>query len=183
MKRYFGKYSGTVFDNNDPKGIGRVKAFCPAVGFVEFPTNWARPCYPFPGLWSPNTGEKIWLEFEAGDPNTPIWTGIFYGAPGGTSEAPQGQQLKTDFILKILGQLLAEATGNWEVKALQFIIDSASIKLGKTAVEGLIKSSFGNIKYNAHQHTVTAVGSPTGPPLPPNNFLPATDATQKVKGE
>ncbi len=79
--RYFGKYRGTVSDNSDPTGRGRLKVKVPAVlGELEL---WAMPCVPYAGagvgfycLPEPATG--VWVEFEAGDPSYPIWSGCFW---------------------------------------------------------------------------------------------------------
>jgi len=179
----FGKYAGTVFDNNDSKILGRIKAYVPKAGFVEFPTDWALPSFPFPGIWyTPKVGAKVWIEFEAGDPDSPIWSGAFLGAPGGASEAPAGSGSPGDIVAEILANIYIKAGNNWEEQALLRIIEAATIKLGRTAVQGLILGSFGLNKYNFHTHPIT-VGSPSGPPLAPAIFVPATDETQKVKGE
>ena len=95
--RYFGKYRGVVTDNTDPTSRGRIKVKVPAVlGELE---TWAMPCVPYAGdgvgsyiLPEPNAG--VWVEFEAGDPSYPIWTGCFWadGEPprneSGTSAVP-----------------------------------------------------------------------------------------------
>ncbi len=79
--RYFGKYRGTVTDNNDPTSRGRIKVRVPAVlGGLEV---WAMPCTPYAGdgmgfYAQPETGTGIFVEFEAGDPSYPIWTGFFW---------------------------------------------------------------------------------------------------------
>ena len=79
--RYFGKYRGTVADNNDPTSRGRLKVRVPAVlGDLEV---WAIPCVPYAGngvgFYSlPESGTGVWVEFEAGDPSYPIWTGCFW---------------------------------------------------------------------------------------------------------
>lgn len=79
--RYFGKYRGLVTDNADPTSRGRIKVKVPAVlGELEV---WAMPCVPYAGdgvgfysLPEPDAG--VWIEFEAGDPSYPIWTGCFW---------------------------------------------------------------------------------------------------------
>jgi uncharacterized protein involved in type VI secretion and phage assembly len=79
--RYFGKYRGVVTDNADPTSRGRLKVKVAAVlGDLEV---WAMPCVPYAGngvgfysLPEPDTG--VWVEFEAGDPSYPIWTGCFW---------------------------------------------------------------------------------------------------------
>lgn len=80
---HFGKYRGTVTDNEDPKKIGRVKAKVPEVlGDVE--TGWAYPCLPYAGDGEglyvvPPVGAGVWVEFEAGNVSKPIWTGCWWG--------------------------------------------------------------------------------------------------------
>ena len=41
---------------------------------------WARPCFPYGHFFVPPVGAKVWVEFEAGDPQYPIWTGAWYPA-------------------------------------------------------------------------------------------------------
>jgi uncharacterized protein involved in type VI secretion and phage assembly len=90
---FFGKYRGTVSDNSDETNRGRLKVSVPSVlGDVE---AWAMPCVPYAGdgvgFYSlPESGTGVWVEFEAGDPSFPIWTGCFWGDgelpdPGGAS--------------------------------------------------------------------------------------------------
>jgi uncharacterized protein involved in type VI secretion and phage assembly len=79
--RHFGKYRGTVTDNADKTSRGRLKVQVPAVlGALEV---WAMPCVPYAGksvgFYSlPEAGAGVWVEFEAGDPSFPIWTGCFW---------------------------------------------------------------------------------------------------------
>jgi hypothetical protein len=82
-KRFYGKYRGLVIENIDPLQIGRVLAQVPDV-LGEIPSSWAMPCVPAAGIQSgcfmvPPIGSQIWIEFEQGDPDYPIWTGGFWG--------------------------------------------------------------------------------------------------------
>jgi uncharacterized protein involved in type VI secretion and phage assembly len=48
------------------------------------PSSWAKPCVPVAGKLSgvyvvPQIGAGVWIEFEQGDPDYPIWTGGFWG--------------------------------------------------------------------------------------------------------
>ncbi len=83
-QRFFGKYRGTVINNIDPMQTGRIMAQVPAVSQL-LPTTWCMPCYPIAGTGSgmsfiPQLKSGVWIEFEGGDPDYPIWTGCFYGA-------------------------------------------------------------------------------------------------------
>jgi uncharacterized protein involved in type VI secretion and phage assembly len=83
-KRYFGKYRGTVVNNLDPQRMGRIQALVPDVT-GSLPSSWAMPCLsvggPQSGMFTvPVFGSGVWIEFEQGDPDYPIWTGCFYGS-------------------------------------------------------------------------------------------------------
>lgn len=86
---YFGKYRGVVTDNDDPTARGRLRVRVPSVlGTLEL---WAMPCVPYAGegvgFYSlPEPGTGVWIEFEAGDPSYPVWTGFFW-ADGELPEA------------------------------------------------------------------------------------------------
>ncbi|MBL8295908.1 MAG: hypothetical protein JNN08_28960 [Bryobacterales bacterium] len=82
-QKYFGKYRGTVINNIDPMNMGRLMVQVPDVSGLT-PSSWAMPCFPFTGkqmgFWAlPQIGTGVWVEFEQGDPNYPIWTGCWYG--------------------------------------------------------------------------------------------------------
>ena len=83
-RRYFGKYRGTVLNNIDPLQMGRIQAIVPDVSSIS-PTSWAMPCLPVGGIQMgvfavPLIGAGVWVEFEHGDPDHPIWTGCYWGS-------------------------------------------------------------------------------------------------------
>jgi hypothetical protein len=87
-----GKFAGQVFDNLDPKKLGRVKALCDGAGFTRQPTPWAFPASARSkgDFEVPEIGDNVWIEFE-GDPpdaNRPIYSPGFWSEPGGQSEVP-----------------------------------------------------------------------------------------------
>jgi uncharacterized protein involved in type VI secretion and phage assembly len=81
---FFGKYRGIVTDIQDPMQLCRIKATVPDVtGDGE--SGWAMPCFPFGGASMgffalPTVGAGVWIEFEHGDPDYPIWVGCWFGA-------------------------------------------------------------------------------------------------------
>lgn len=83
-KQFYGKYRGIVTDTDDKLRLGRLRAIVPDVtGDQE--TGWALPCVPYAGekfgLFAlPKAGSKVWIEFENGDPDFPVWTGCFWGS-------------------------------------------------------------------------------------------------------
>lgn len=83
MKQFFGKYRGTVANNADPRMQGRIQVSVPAV-LGDSLLSWAMPCVPYGGpqvgfFAVPPNGANVWVEFEGGDPDYPIWTGCFWG--------------------------------------------------------------------------------------------------------
>jgi uncharacterized protein involved in type VI secretion and phage assembly len=82
-KKFLGKYRGTVVNNVDPMQMGRIQAIVPDVSNVML-SSWAMPCAPVAGIqtgtfWIPLPGSGVWVEFEQGDPDYPIWVGGFWG--------------------------------------------------------------------------------------------------------
>lgn len=81
---FLGKYRGTVSDIKDPLMTFRIKAKVPDV-YGERESGWAMPCLPFGGagmgfLALPKVGAGVWIEFEQGDPDYPIWSGCWVGS-------------------------------------------------------------------------------------------------------
>lgn len=86
---YSGKYRGTVVNNIDPMQQGRIQAMVPDV-LGSGVSTWALACVPFAGtqagIWCvPAMGAGVWMEFEQGDPERPVWTGCFWGS---TADVP-----------------------------------------------------------------------------------------------
>ena len=81
---FYGKYRGVVSDASDPLMIGRVRATVPDV-LGDQESGWAMPCAPFGGDQTgffaiPTVGAGVWIEFEHGDPEYPIWSGCWWGS-------------------------------------------------------------------------------------------------------
>lgn len=104
--RYYGKFKAFVRENADPERRGRLRCFCPQVmGTIDGSshwTGWAEPCLPWLGGLNtldsgpPLTKEQnggfetgVWLEFEGGIPDFPIWVGTWLPAP--TADSPNAQ--------------------------------------------------------------------------------------------
>ena len=84
MEKHYGKYRGTVVNNIDPMQKGRLQVQVPDVLGVGM-SSWAMPCVPLTGpqmgtYFLPLICSGVWVEFEGGDPDYPIWTGGFWGS-------------------------------------------------------------------------------------------------------
>ncbi len=82
-EKFYGKYRGTVVNNIDPLQIGRIQVSVSDVNLI--PATWAMPCVPYAGVqagafMTPPIGSGVWVEFERGDPDYPIWVGGFWGS-------------------------------------------------------------------------------------------------------
>jgi len=88
-ERYYGKYRGMVLNNIDPMNQGRLQVQVPDVAGL-LPASWAMPCVPIAGIQNgmmalPIIGSGVWVEFEQGNRDYPIWVGCFWGS---TAEVP-----------------------------------------------------------------------------------------------
>lgn len=76
--RYYGCYKGTVYDNQDPEFRGRLRVSVPDIYGDDSPDYWALSKGMFAGKGTglyaiPVNNDPIWVSFEGGDPNFPIW--------------------------------------------------------------------------------------------------------------
>ncbi|KAF0094317.1 MAG: hypothetical protein E1N59_2033 [Puniceicoccaceae bacterium 5H] len=111
-KKYYGKFRGTVINNIDPEMRGRLLVQVPDVVGLT-PSSWAEPCTPLAGPTGPPMGvylvppigAGVWVEFEQGDPEYPIWVGCRWGT---TADVPPtakaGLPVSPSIVLQTAGQ-------------------------------------------------------------------------------
>jgi len=104
MKQYFGKYRGKVENNRDPFQKGRVQISVPDV-LGDSTLSWAIPCVPYAGpgvgfFAIPPQGANLWVEFENGDPDRPIWSGCFWDPNDDNDTVPASPALAEKKVLK-----------------------------------------------------------------------------------
>lgn len=108
--KYYGLYRAYVYDNKDPKNLGRLKLQIPNVYGVEngtdmLVTDWAYPMFPTCGnkagiMCIPpitnHDGTKVlvWVAFEMGDKNKPVWMGGPVSSGGLQSDAEKNHKDK-----------------------------------------------------------------------------------------
>jgi uncharacterized protein involved in type VI secretion and phage assembly len=131
--RRFGKYRGTVVDNQDSTSRGRLQVTVDAV--LGSTPVWAMPCVPYAGdsvgfFAMPPVGSGVWIEFEGGDPSFPIWVGCFWA----DNEAPLGG----DPTMKV-----------WQT-------DSITLSLDDDNVEATLKNDSASVTLNDSATTVVS---------------------------
>jgi uncharacterized protein involved in type VI secretion and phage assembly len=157
-RRYCGKYPGTVVNNVDAYGRGRL--LVEVVGVLGLaPSCWAEACVPLAGPTGPPMGAHfvppigagVWVEFEQGDPGRPIWTGCRWGA---TSDVPvlarAGLPAAPSIVLQTLGQtqlVLSDAPG-----------PTGGILLATKSGASILINDTGIIINNGKGATLTLVG-------------------------
>jgi hypothetical protein len=154
--RYYGKYRGVVLDNIDPQQIARLIVQVPDVLGLS-PSSWAMPCVPMAGLQAgcfivPPVGSQVWVEFEQGDPDYPIWVGGFWGTFAevpGPAGIPEGQNI----VLQTTGRntmMLSDAPPTAE---------SGGIVLKSLGGAMIVVNQSGIYISNGQGATITMVGS------------------------
>jgi uncharacterized protein involved in type VI secretion and phage assembly len=106
-KKFYGKYRGKVVDNSDLKGLGRIRAEVPDVS--DEPLTWAMPCLPLGGNGTgiftvPPVGSGVWIEFEHGDPDYPIWVGCYWRDQGEVPAPARGLPQVSSITLQTVDQ-------------------------------------------------------------------------------
>jgi uncharacterized protein involved in type VI secretion and phage assembly len=111
-RKYYGKYRGTVINNVDPLQLGRLLVQVPDVLGLA-PSGWAVPCVPLAGPTGapmgvylvPPIGAGVWVEFEQGDPEQPVWVGCRWGAATDIPTlARAGLPVSPSIVLQTAGQ-------------------------------------------------------------------------------
>ncbi|MEN1783518.1 MAG: phage baseplate assembly protein V [Bacteroidota bacterium] len=112
MSEYIGKFRGTVLNNLDPMQRGRLQLLVPDVTGL-LPSTWAEACIPLAGptgppmgtFFVPPIGAGVWVEFEHGQVDKPIWTGCRWGAPSDIPPlAKAGIPAAPSIVMQTLGQ-------------------------------------------------------------------------------
>jgi hypothetical protein len=76
IKRLYGVYRGVVQDNKDPQKQRRIKVQVQTTGREV--TDWAWPMEPSSIHTDvPVVGQGVWIIYVGGDPEFPVWSGVF----------------------------------------------------------------------------------------------------------
>ena len=159
--QFFGKFRAKVTDNRDPLTLGRVRVKAPDV-YGENESGWAMPALPYTGkdvglFLIPPVNASVWVEFEHGDPDYPIWAGGFW-AQGELPASPATAEmkvLKTDNATITINDLPGAGGITIETKAgMKIKIDTTGIEINN-GTGGSVKLSGPQVSVNSGAFEVT----------------------------
>lgn len=154
--QFLGKYRARVKINVDPLQLGRLILEIPDV-LGSVPSTWALPCFPVVGRQMgiyaiPPVGSAVWVEFEGGKPDYPVWTGGWWGiaaeVPALALAAPPGLQ-----------NILLQTTGQNTILITDVPGPTGGIVLKSKAGAAIIVNDTGIYLSNGKGATITLVGN------------------------
>jgi uncharacterized protein involved in type VI secretion and phage assembly len=156
--KYLGKYRATVVNSVDPMQIGRIQVIVPDVSNLML-SSWAMPCLPWAGIQTgiyavPPPGAAVWVEFEQGDSNYPVWVGGFWGSdaevPALSHMAPPGLPAITIQTTLMNGIIVSDLPG-----------PEGGIMLKSTTGATIIVNDTGIYIQNGKGASITMIGPTT----------------------
>lgn len=72
---------------------GEIRVSIPSI-FGSGESVMARPCFPYGHFFVPEKGDHVWVAFENGNPDVPVWLGIGYPEGAAPPEVDQSLPLK-----------------------------------------------------------------------------------------
>jgi uncharacterized protein involved in type VI secretion and phage assembly len=157
---YYGKFRGVVVDNKDPNQLGRLTARVPDI-FGDETSGWALPATPYAGdgvglYLIPPVGASVWIEFEHGDPEYPIWSGCFWasGELPASPAVPDVKVLKTTAGTITINDTSGAAGITIETAdGKKIVMDSGGIEI--TVGQAVVKLSGPTVSVNSGALEVT----------------------------
>lgn len=106
--KFYGEYRAKVLNNQDPKHLGRIIVECPSVWGEGIESPWCFGKFPIAsktyGFYMvPNVGDWVWLTFEKGSPDYPVWNGSPFTTvvPNELKKTKTGQDRKNPTIFMV----------------------------------------------------------------------------------
>jgi len=144
---FYSDYRGYVYDNKDPKGLGRLQVNVPEVFGENVLDYWAWPSSNFSGngygaQCIPQTNDLVWVRFEKGNPRKPIWSYGYFG----NGEKPDNLKDIKNFWFKTPGGNLIQFNDTTkeiritQISGKEVLINDDIIKLLDGSLGGLTKT-------------------------------------------
>lgn len=130
---FYGKYRAKVINNGDPKNLGRIKVHCPQVhGVQDYPDTWALPLSPAAGAFTfwhiPDVGDWVYVEFDHGRAEYPLWTGGWWGDGESPDEASKSKVL---LMTKEGARIVFDRSEN----SIRIAVEETSIKVSTDGIQ------------------------------------------------
>jgi hypothetical protein len=207
---HYSSYRAFVHDNNDPENLGRLQLLVPHLNESSPDQTWAFPKNQWGGKdygvqMLPQKGDMVFVEYEYGNPDYPVWSHAGYGenekpaefsspyhygfkTPNGTLIVIDDTDDAEEIMIKLVG-------GNDWIKITkdQLETESKLIKLGKNGDEpgvlgDTLKGKLDDILEkldNTHQilisHTHPTNSGPSGPPVQAAQFSQVKTGLSEIK--
>ena len=168
---FFGKYRGKVLENLDPLELGRLQVAVPLV-LGPVLTAWAMPCVPYagPGVgWyvMPPVGANVWVEFEGGNPDYPIWSGCFWAE----GQVPAKPALPTTRVFQTSSGALTFNDIDGEGGFSLTVSDPAvAVPVSIKASSGGLAITLGEVKVTVRETGVTISADPAAVSITPEGI-------------
>lgn len=134
--RYYGKFRAVVTDNRDKENLGRIRVQAQDV-LGEKDLGWAWPAVPYAGAGVgfnliPPKYALVWVEFEHGNVESPIWTGCFWNQAdrkGSFTDNPDIKVLKTGSSTITFDESSDQPSLKIELGDFKIVMDKTGIEL------------------------------------------------------
>jgi hypothetical protein len=171
--RFFGKYRGRVSDNDDPLKVGRVRVKVSDV-FGDHDSGWALPSFPLAasglGLFMvPPVDAWVWVEFEYGNPEKPIWTGCFF---------PDDPAAVASSVAQLL-PLVGVDKDKIALKTAEWLVTIESSKVVIASLQGPVPRT--RLEVTANDIKLTNEQAPNVP-SPPSATIEMSGPSVKING-
>lgn len=210
--RHYSIYRAFVVENKDPLNMNRLQLLIPHLNESAPDDTWAFPKNVFGGKnygtqLLPQKGDMVWVEFEYGDPDYPVWSHAGYGEEELPKEfesvnhygfkTPQGTLIIINDNDDVEEVLVKHATTKEWLKIIkdEFELESKVIKLGKNGDEAgvlgdTLKKRLDEIMEKLDenqqaliQHTHTTNVGPSGPPINASAFTNVKSGLSTIKSK
>ncbi|MCP4494542.1 MAG: phage tail protein [Gammaproteobacteria bacterium] len=159
-EKRFGKFRAIVADNRDPQKRGRLRLLVPSV-LADQESDWALPCLPYGGIdqqgmfFVPEIDAQVWVEFEEGDINKPVWVGTFWQQQSDTPEDAAREDPTTRLIQTKSGHILQFDDAAGEEQFRLFHPADAEMIIDKNGTISLTDTSGAVLKMDAENNEIT----------------------------
>lgn len=178
IEKLSGIYRAIVKDISDPQNRARIRVLIPAIHDIKAKIStlpWADCCSIIAGpdrsaIRIPDVGDVVYVMFEQGDKNYPVWMGSWWGKNDLPSEIPKGQESKHLVIKAGEGFTIDISMENTSKYISVQTSDGSEIKLDETGKEISVTGGSSTTKIIIKPGTASQIDMGNNPLFPCNDF-------------